>query len=398
MHPDDRIELYDYTLPEELIAQVPADRRDASRLMVVERDSRQVRHHQFVEFPELLAPGDLLVMNDTRVLPARLIGFRTATGGKWEGLFLREEPEGRWRIIGQTRGRLQPGESITLLPADPSRDDHSKAASSVDGTSPELLLVLERQADEGAWIVRPQSSQPQSDPIRTPVLDLLERFGTMPLPHYMHRDARPEDWERYQTTYAARPGAVAAPTAGLHFTPEILERCRERGIATARVTLHVGLGTFRPISVSRLSEHRMHHEWCELPAETVEAIRETKAHGGRVIAVGTTTVRTLEAAVRQSAASGGRESPARTSNDVRIGGLTPPRSPAPWRGETDLFIKPPFEFQVVDAMLTNFHLPQSTLLVLVATFAGRERILRAYAEAIEQRYRFYSYGDAMLIT
>lgn len=357
METDDRIDHYDYILPAELIAGVPAARRDASRLLVVDRQRNTVEHRCFTDLPDLLHPGDLLVMNNTRVVPARLVGLRTATGGKWEGLFLREETSGSWRIIGQTRGKLVPGETITLLPAG---GGHGKG----DQSQTALLLTLAEKLDDGEWIVRPASDRP--------TWDLLDQFGTMPLPPYLQRDAASMDWERYQTIYADAPGAVAAPTAGLHFTPEILERCRERGIESARVTLHVGLGTFRPVSAERLSEHQMHHEWCELPGETATAIERTRAAGNRVVAIGTTTVRTLESAAQRGPLK-------------------------PWQGETNLFIRPPFRFQVTDALLTNFHLPKSTLLVLIATFAGRERMLSVYETAIQERYRFYSYGDSMLI-
>ncbi|WP_437228208.1 tRNA preQ1(34) S-adenosylmethionine ribosyltransferase-isomerase QueA [Planctomicrobium sp. SH661] len=357
MPPDESIHDYDYHLPEELIAQQPSERRDASRLMVIDRKSQSIVHRQFHELPDLLAPHDLLVMNNTRVVPARLFGVRSATGGKWEGLFLREEPEGRWRIIGQTRGTLQPGEQVRLTPGP------APATASLESVASVELLLEERQSG-GEWIVRPLSEQP--------TFALLERFGTLPLPHYMHRDAAASDWERYQTTYAEKPGAVAAPTAGLHFTPEIFERCRQREIQTAKVTLHVGLGTFRPVSADHLKDHRMHHEWCELPAETVQAISHMREQQGRLVAVGTTSVRTLETVAAR-------------------GPITE------WQGETDLFIRPPFQFRAVDMLITNFHLPKSTLLVLVCTFAGRELMLRAYEEAIRERYRFYSYGDAMLI-
>lgn len=357
MSSEESISHYDYSLPAELIAQQPADRRDASRLLVLHRQSQTIEHRSFADLPDLLAPGDLLVMNNTRVVPARLHGIRTATGGKWEGLFLREEPAGRWRLIGQTRGTLKVGERITLIPP----------GSTVTAEQPDLetveLLLEERRAG-GEWIVQPRSD--------LSVLALLNRFGTLPLPHYMQREALSSDWERYQTTYAERPGAVAAPTAGLHFTPEILQRCQIRGIESTKVTLHVGLGTFRPVTVEQLKDHQMHAEWCELPTSTAQAIIRAREQHGRVVAVGTTTVRTLESVTRQG----------------KLG---------PWEGETDLFIRPPFEFRAVNALLTNFHLPRSTLLVLVSTFAGRELVLRAYEAAIRERYRFFSYGDAMLI-
>lgn len=236
--------------------------------------------------------------------------------------------------------------------------------SPLERERPPLPLVLQEKTDDGEWIVRPESDES--------TWQLLAHYGTMPLPPYLEREAVGMDWERYQTVYATAPGAVAAPTAGLHFTPQILDRCREREIETAPVTLHVGLGTFRPVSVERLSEHHMHHEWCELPAETVAWMERARSAGGRVVAVGTTTVRTLEAAARRGPLE-------------------------PWRGETNLFIRPPFQFRSVDAILTNFHLPKSTLLVLVSTFAGRNLILHAYREAVRENYRFFSYGDAMLI-
>ena len=352
MTDEDRIDLYDYQLPPELIARLPAERRDASRLLVMSRTTGEIEHRTFSDLPDLLQPGDLLVVNETQVVPARLLGVRTATGGRWEGLFLRAEQEHLWRIIGHTRGKLQPGETLTLT------SPHAESNS-----APLELELLDKQED-GEWLARPRSD--------AETLTLLDQFGQMPLPPYMERDAQAVDVLRYQTTYARQPGAVAAPTAGLHFTPELLERCQARGINTAQVTLHVGLGTFRPVSAEKLSEHVMHSEWCHLPQDTVDKIEQTRAAGGRIIAVGTTSVRTLEAVAQQG----------------------PLRE---WSGSTDLFIKPGFEFRVVDQLITNFHLPKSTLLVLVSTFAGRSHILTAYDAAITNRYRFYSYGDAMLI-
>ena len=344
---------YDYDLPEERIAATPAAERDAARLMVLDRARGTIEHRVVRDLPEFLRTGDALVLNDTRVVPARLIGIRSATGGRWEGLFLGCTPEGDWKLLGQTRGRIQLGEQVTLLPPrDPDSADR-------------LHLVLKARGEEGMWIARPTVER---DP-----LALLERFGTVPLPPYIHRDNATEaDWERYQTLHARRPGAVAAPPAGLHFTPELLARCRERGVETQYVTLHVGIGTFRPITAERLEDHRMHREWCDLPAETADAMQRARAAGGRVVAVGTTTVRTLESAAQ-----------------ANPGGA--------WQGETELFIRPPYPFQAVDAIVTNFHLPRSSLLVMLSAFVGRERLLEAYRVAIEQRYRFYSYGDAMLI-
>ena len=350
------VDNYDYDLPDHLIAQHPTERRDESRLLLVNRQTGEITHHVFSDLPALLDPGDLLVMNNTQVVPAKLTGTRTATGGKWDGLFLREEGETDWRIIGKTRGKLTAGETISLSPA----------VCNEQGTQPHesLELKLIEKGSGGEWIVHPHRDES--------TLALLSQFGTMPLPHYMQREADQADFDRYQTTYAERPGAVAAPTAGLHFTKEVLDKCHQRGISEAKVTLHVGLGTFRPVKVDRLTEHEMHFEWCELPDETANRINEVKQSGGNVVAVGTTSVRTLESVAQQ-------------------GEL------AAWQGETNLFIRPPFQFQVVDKLLTNFHLPKSTLIVLVSTFANRELILEAYQEAVKEEYRFFSYGDAMLI-
>ncbi len=372
------ISSYDYTLPPELIAAAPLAARDGSRLLVVNRAEQSITHATFRDLPMFLRAGDLLVVNETRVVPAKLRGTRSATGGKWEGLFLGIEGAIHWRLIGQTRGKLQPGEELSLHPAD-HPDDPAR-----------LRVILRERRGEGEWLVEPILPRvvvpaPQECPISEqqqlpsgadpwPVVQqLLNQFGTVPLPPYIERNAAcPEDSERYQTTFAKNPGAIAAPTAGLHFTPEIFAACQARGVEVAPLTLHVGIGTFRPVSVERLDDHVMHFEYGELPAHTVEAIHRTRQRGGRVIAVGTTAVRTLES-VAQTGALG------------------------PWSGETNLFIRPPYEFQVVHALVTNFHLPKSTLLVLVSALAGRDLILEAYRQAISERYRFFSYGDAMLI-
>ncbi len=355
MSDPDRLSSYDYELPPELIADRPLPQRDASRLLVLDRVSGGIRHQTFRDFPSYLRPHDLLVLNETRVIPAKLTGYRTVTGGRWEGLFLGLTTDGHWRLIGQTRGKLQPGETITLTPAAHSQESDAS-----------LPITLLSRSEGGEWTASINRAGDH--------LTLLAEFGTVPLPPYIERETpSDEDRERYQTTYALTPGAVAAPTAGLHFTPEILDQCRSQGAVIAKVTLHVGLGTFRPVAVDNLSEHHMHYEWCELPQVTVDAIDKCRNAGGRVVAVGTTTVRTLESA-------------------AAMGPL------APYTGETNLFIRPPYEFQIVDALLTNFHLPKSTLLVLLAAFAGRDRVLAAYQAAIEKRYRFYSYGDAMFVS
>ncbi len=349
----DELSFYDYDLPPELIAREPLPRRDDSRMLVIDRRTEALQHQSVRELPEILRPGDRLVLNDTQVVPARLFGYRAATGGKWEGLFLGTLPSGQWRLIGHAGGKLRAGDVLVVVPA---HDTQPRG---------ELTLGLVECDDEGIWTARPSSELPP--------LELLGRFGTVPLPPYMRRKlGSAVDWDRYQTAYARRPGAIAAPTAGLHFTPQLLAECQRRGIDRSFVTLHVGIGTFRPVAVERLEDHVMHSEWCEVPEETCGELQATRRSGGRIIAVGTTTVRTLETCGRDG-------------------------SFRPWRGETGLFIRPPHEFRGVDALLTNFHLPRSTLFVLVCAFGGIELIRRAYESAVRERYRFYSYGDSMLI-
>lgn len=337
---------FDYELPAELIAQEPCAERDRSRLMVVSRSDGSIRQQRFLDLPDLLRPGDLLILNDTRVLPARLLGKRRATGGNWEGLFLGQRPDGRWELMCQTRGRLMPREMIDVSPG------------------PLGLRLLDR-LDNGCWLVQPGEAGNAAA--------ILQRHGHVPLPPYIRKGkAGTADVERYQTVYARQAGAVAAPTAGLHFTSALFEALKKRGIGWAFITLHVGLGTFQPIQVDDYARHIMHAEWGQLPETTVDAIAACRRHGGRVIAVGTTSARVLET----------------------VAAMGPLRS---WSGETNLFIHPPYPFRAIDALLTNFHLPRSTLLLLVAAFAGSALLHKAYALAIESRYRFYSYGDAMLI-
>jgi S-adenosylmethionine:tRNA ribosyltransferase-isomerase len=341
---------YQYRLPRHLIAQWPAAKRTDARLMVVDRRSNCLSHRHVRELPDLLTPDDCLVINDTRVVPARLVGFRTQTGGRWDGLFVEASDGGVWRVMGKTRGRLKPGETITLINA--------------RGQDDVQLEVGSRQPD-GSWIVRPMSGEE--------TFRLLDRVGRTPLPPYIRKgEMLPSDREHYQTVYARVPGAVAAPTAGLHFTHALICRLQAQGVRVCRLTLHVGPGTFRPIEAGRLEDHRMHAEWGSIAERSVEQIEACHRRGGRVVAVGTTSTRLLETAALDGTLK-------------------------PFTGLTDLFIRPPFEFRVVDALLTNFHLPRSTLLVLVRTFGGDHLIQRAYEEAIRQQYRFYSYGDAMLI-
>jgi S-adenosylmethionine:tRNA ribosyltransferase-isomerase len=336
----------DYELPPQLIAQQPASERDQSRLLVVRRADRSLAHHVFRDLPELLNPKDLLILNNTRVLPARLLGYRERTGGKWEGLFLQEHKGGLWELLSQTRGHLSEGETIVIEPGP-------------------LKLMLAGKSAEGRWLVRPNLPG-------TPT-ELLAQYGQVPLPPYIRKGRAGEsDETRYQTVYAQRDGSVAAPTAGLHFTERVFARLGERGIAHAFVTLHVGLGTFQPIQVDDVTQHKMHREWGELSGGTAEAIAACKGRGGRVVAVGTTSVRVLETA--------GLEGPL-----------------AAWSGETKLFIYSPYRFRIVDALVTNFHLPRTSLLLLVSAFGGVELIEKAYRTAIAEQYRFYSYGDAMLI-
>lgn len=344
---DDR-EFLDYELPAHLIAQEPAAHRDGSRLMLLDRRQSGITHHTFRDLTDLLSAGDLLVLNDTRVLPARLRGRREKTGGQWEGLFLRVTPEGLWEMLAQTRSRPEAGERIQIDPGP-------------------LRLIL-RGRIGGHWLAEPD--QPGSPE------ELLARHGHIPLPPYIRKGhASESDSERYQTVFARSEGSVAAPTAGLHFTPRIFEALHNRGIACTYVTLHVGLGTFEPIRTEDPKAHKLHSERACVPQEAAEAINACKTRKGRVIAVGTTVTRTLESAI--------------LAGDSK--------SISAWEGETDLYIYPPYEFRVIDGLLTNFHLPRSTLLLLVAAFAGKCELREAYETAVREAYRFYSYGDAMLI-
>jgi S-adenosylmethionine:tRNA ribosyltransferase-isomerase len=339
-----RTDDFDYHLPAELIAQQPAPRRDASRLLVVDRGRQQLRHHVFADLPDLLATGDLLVVNDSRVRPARLRGTRAPGGGMVELLLLRQVGPAEWLCLARPAKRLRPGVELLFGGGD-------------------LRGTVQAIQDDGQRVVR---FTPADETLDT----LLAVHGEMPLPPYIqHYTADPE---RYQTVYARDPGSVAAPTAGLHFTPELLQTLARKGIHTAAVTLHVGIGTFKPVQTETIAAHRMHAEYGVLPAETATTIAATRQAGHRIVVVGTTAVRVLESAARAGQLAG-------------------------WSGWTDIFIYPGFHFQLCDALITNFHLPRSTLLMLVAAFAGKSLIDAAYQEAIARRYRFYSFGDAMLI-
>ncbi|MDC0278581.1 tRNA preQ1(34) S-adenosylmethionine ribosyltransferase-isomerase QueA [bacterium] len=361
------IDRYDYELPRELIAQEPVTSRSDSRLMRMDRKSGKVDHLHVRDIVDLLKPNDVLVLNNTRVLPAKLVGYRKDTGGRWQGLFLQADEEtGIWEVLTKTRGKLRAGEILTI------KDRHAR-----DG----MELVVIARTESGNLLVQPQlpdgyvPHESEGDQTLESPSDWLERYGRIPLPPYI-RDGQmvDSDIERYQTVFAKERGSVAAPTAGLHFTETLLHAIRKSGVEIVEVTLHVGIGTFRPIQVSQLDEHQMHHEWGRIDQASVELINSRREEGGRCIAVGTTSVRVLE-----SSATAGQ------------GQLIP------WQGMTDLFIKPPYQFQSVDALITNFHLPKSSLLVLVSAFAERELILNAYQKAIDEEYRFFSYGDAMFL-
>ncbi len=350
---------YDYQLPPELVAQNPVTPRDSSRLLVVNSPTTQV-HSVFRELPQWLLPGDLLVLNNTRVIPARLYGHKS-TGAPVEILLLEEKASLCWLVLVKPGKRFKRGSQIWF-------------GDSSDGTIPSSIALKAKVVgfDEatGGRLLQFEASSPDS------FWSAIEQLGKIPLPPYVTlSEAQPD---QYQTVYAQKPGAVAAPTAGLHFTEELLQRLTDQGIAQAYVTLHVGVGTFRPVEVGDITQHTMHSEWVEVPQTTVEMITQTKAKGGRVIAVGTTVVRSLEGAA-QIAKTEGKS------------GLIP------FRGKTDLFIYPGYSWQVVDGMITNFHLPRSSLLMLVSALVRRERLMSLYQEAIKERYRFYSFGDGMLI-
>ncbi|MGJ3240457.1 MAG: tRNA preQ1(34) S-adenosylmethionine ribosyltransferase-isomerase QueA [Anaerolineae bacterium] len=349
---------FDYDLPEHFIAQEPIEPRDASKLMVLDRQTGDISHHIFSEIEGFLNAGDVLVMNNTRVIPARLVAYKIATGGKAEVLLLRQLNETDWRVIIGGKGVVQSTEL--------GFGDSAITAS--------VLEVLH----ESQRVVR----------FSQPVNDLLQELGEMPLPPYIHH--RLEDDERYQTIYSQHKGSAAAPTAGLHFTPELLFALRDKGVKLVYVTLHIGLDTFQPVKVARVEDHKIHSEWATLSAESAKIINEAKLAGKRVIAVGTTSARTLETAGILSA--GG--DPAHPES---VAGMCPWRPVIAFTQDTNLFIYPGYQWRVVDAMITNFHLPKSTLLMMLSAFCGRESLLNAYEIAKQKSYRFFSFGDSMFI-
>lgn len=333
-----------YDLPQELIAQTPLERRDGSRLMVLDRESGEITHRHFYDLPEYLHPGDTLVLNDSRVLPARLYGHRVPTGGAVELLLLKDQGDGKWECLARPGRKLKPGAEVSFG----------------DG---ELTATIAEDLQEGKKLV-----QFHYEGI---FLEILERLGKMPLPPYIKEEL--QNGERYQTVYSKVTGSAAAPTAGLHFTKELLQKIQDMGVSIAYVTLHVGLGTFRPVSAEEVTDHHMHSEFCMISKETAELLNETHRRGGRIICVGTTSCRTLESLVNDD---GTFEAKSR------------------W---TDIFIYPGYTFKAMDALITNFHLPESTLVMLVSAFAGRGHVLNAYKIAVQEKYRFFSFGDAMYI-
>jgi S-adenosylmethionine:tRNA ribosyltransferase-isomerase len=332
-----------YDLPEELIAQTPMERRDASRLLVLDKTTGQMEHRHFYDLKDYLHPGDCLVLNDSRVIPARLFGTRP-TGGAVEVVLLRDLGDNRWECLSRPGKKMRPGTSVSFGQGELT----AQVEDVVEGGNRILCFSY-----EGIF------------------LEILEKLGRMPLPPYIKQQL--DDPERYQTVYAREPGSAAAPTAGLHFTTELLEDIRAMGVDVEFVTLHVGLGTFRPVQVEDVENHEMHSEFCTVPEKTAQAIAKAKANGGRVIAVGTTSCRTLESFAK------------------------PDGTVEPSSGWTNIFIYPGYTFKCIDALVTNFHLPGSTLVMLVSALAGKEHIMTAYREAVNQRYRFFSFGDAMFI-
>lgn len=343
---------FDYELPKELIAQSPAEKRDCSRLMVVDRETGEVAHKHFYDILEYLGPGDCLVLNNSKVLPARLFGVKEGTGAKVEFLLTKRIEGDTWETMVRPGKRLKVGDAVTFA----------------DGKL--FRAVVKDYGEDGTRIV-----EFEYDGI---FLERLEELGQMPLPPYIERENNKEDRDRYQTVYCRNEGSVAAPTAGLHFTKELLAKAESKGVKIAYVTLHVGIGTFRPVKVDNIEEHHMHFEEYFVDEDTAETINNTIKAGGRIVSVGTTSTRTVESAARFDEESG-----------LWL--------VQPGHGNTDIFIYPGYEFRIIDALITNFHLPKSTLLMLISALYNREDILRVYKIAVEEKYRFFSYGDAMFI-
>jgi S-adenosylmethionine:tRNA ribosyltransferase-isomerase len=342
-----KTDLFNYDLPSELIAQHPPKRRELARMMVLHRDSGLIEHKAITDISDYIHAPDVLVLNNTKVIPARIFGYKKASGGKVELLLLDETKPGEWKVLMKTSRRPKEGDALILC------SGKAKAIMLYDGEQGEAVLKIESDR---------------------PLMEILDDEGVPPLPPYIARKEQTReqietDKERYQTVYASEPGAAAAPTAGLHFTPDLLAILKQKGVGKAELTLHVGLGTFRPVSADIITDHEMHHERYAVSEEAAQTIKAAKDAGGRVVAVGSTSVRTLESVVPLQAAE----------------------------GATNIFIYPPYEFKNVDVILTNFHLPKSTLLMMMSAFAGRELMLKAYQTAVQEKYRFFSYGDCMLI-
>ncbi len=341
-----KLSLFDYSLPEELIAQYPLAKRDESRLMVLNRKTKSIQHSKFLELHNFLDTGDLLVLNNTKVIPARLIGKKEKSGGKVEILLISPKGKGLWEALVKHSSRMNIGTKVIF-------GDGEYTARIMDKTESQGRLIQFESEEE--------------------MRDLLDKYGKPPLPPYVKREAKEEDKKTYQTIYAKEEGAVAAPTAGLHFTEFVFDKLKSKGIETVEITLHVGLGTFQPVKAENVEEHKLHSEFFTISSDSAIRINQTRANGGKIVAVGTTSVRALE-----------------SSSDEK--GIIKPYS-----GFTNIFIYPGYKFRVVDKLITNFHLPKSTLIMLVSAFAGRDFVMSAYSEAIKEKYRFYSYGDAMLI-
>ena len=362
---------FNYELPEELIAQDPLERRSDSRLMVLDRQENTITHRHFRDIGEYLNPGDCLVVNDTKVIPARLLGVKPDTGAAVEVLLLRNHGDNVWEALVRPGKKMRPGAVVSF--------GDGLLTGTVESVAEEGNRMI-RFTYEGIWE------------------ELLDRLGEMPLPPYITHKL--QDRDRYQTVYATHEGSAAAPTAGLHFTPELMAELEAKGVRIARLTLHVGLGTFRPVKVDTIEEHHMHSEYYELSAEAAELINRTKAEGGRVISVGTTSTRTLETIANVLAAKGeGQDGDNPEGTHVSWAedtgtGFQPLRACSGW---TDIFLYPGYRFRVVDALITNFHLPESTLIMLVSAFYDREHVLKAYETAVKEKYRFFSFGDAMLV-